>query len=331
MKKFFKTTYILLLIAFLFSCSSVVEELAVKENATNSATSVATEMLQSKSVQQTQQVEPTQQTQIAQQAGSASDSMWQTDEEIEINRKYRDLKLKYSKHREDYSSDVVFANFRNVKLGKIKEGILYRGASSIDNSMGRAKCVDELIKEAKINFDIDLSDDEEKVKKIFTKKDFASEYFKSLYESGKTICLHMSTNYREQKYHDRVVKAMIAMSQNEGPYYIHCLEGKNRTGFVLAVIEGLAGASYDEMVQDHMTTFANYYEIIEESDKEKYDIIKTRYIDFLLKYLLSNDSQYANASIELKDADWVNVMHRYLTRNGMSEEDIENWYKNVTE
>ena len=45
---------------------------------------------------------------------------------------------------------------------------------------------------------------------------------------------------------------------------MHCIEGKNRTGFLLAVIEGLAGANYGEIVRDHMITFANYYGMSEE-------------------------------------------------------------------
>ena len=247
----------------------------------------------------------------------------------EINKKYKDLHLKYSKHREDFSSDVVFANFRNVKVGNIKEGVLYRGASSIDNSYGRAKYVDKLISEVGVKFDVDLTYDDKK--KHFSKKDFASNYFKSLYENGNTICLHMNTNYREQKYHDRIVQAMVAMSKNEGPYYVHCIEGKNRTGFLLAVIEGLAGASYEEIVKDHMLTFANYYGITEETDKEKYDILKARYIDSMLRYIADNDPWTGNGTLELYELDWVNVMGRYLTKNGMSQEDIDNWYKNVTD
>ena len=140
----------------------------------------------------------------------------------------------------------------------------------------------------------------------------------------------MDTNYHEQKYHDRVVKAMIAMSKNEGPYYVHCVEGKNRTGFVLAVIEGLAGASYEEIVKDHMITFANYYGITEETDKEKYDILKARYIDSMLRYIADDDPWTGNGTIELSGLDWVNIMGRYLNKHGMSDEDIHNWYKNVT-
>ena len=229
------------------------------------------------------------------------------------------------------STKLASDNFRNVKVGNIKEGILYRGASSIDNSFGRAKYVDKLIEEAGVKFDVDLTDNDEKIKRHFSKKDFASNNFKTLYESGKTVLLHMDTNYREQKYRDRVVKALTAMSKKDGPYYVHCVEGKNRTGFVMAVIEGLAGASYDEIVKDHMITFANYYGITEENDKEKYDILKARYIDSMLRFIADSDPWTGNGTIELRDLDWVNIMGRFLINNGMTEEDLHNWYEKLTD
>ena len=313
MKKFLKITSCIVLISILFSCGSI----ANKQNASSNNPSIVLNNQQTVVLN----------AESSESAPLASDKLQTYDE---INRKYKALKLKYSKNREDFSSDEVFANFRNVKVGNIKEGILYRGASPIDNSMGRAKYADKLIESVGVKFDVNLTDNDDKIKRHFSKKDFSSNYFKSLYENGKTICLHMNTNYREQKYHDRVVKAMIAMSKNEGPYYIHCVEGKNRTGFVLAVIEGLAGASYEEIVRDHMITFANYYGITEETDKEKYDILKARYIDSMLRYIADSDPWTGNGTIELSDLDWVNIMGRYLERNGMSEEDIRNWYKNVT-
>ena len=309
MKKFLKIASCIVFISVLFSCGSI----ANKQSAGGNNPSIVLNNQQTVVLN----------AESSESAPLASDKLQTYDE---INRKYKALKLKYSKNREDFSSDEVFANFRNVKVGNIKEGILYRGASPIDNSMGRAKYVDKLIESVGIKFDVDLSDSEDKVKKHFKKKGFASNYFKSLYENGKVICLHMSTNYREQKYHDRIVKALTAMSKNEGPYYIHCIEGKNRTGFILAVIEGLMGASYEEMVKDHMITFANYYGITEESDKEKYDLIKARYIDSVLRYIADGDPYTGGGTIELRDLDWVNIMGRYLERNGMSDEDMHNLY-----
>ena len=316
MKRHFKVLPILLLIVSLFSCNTTKGQV-VNNNVPTTENGEATTLTQEK----TSQVVEVNSNQLA------SDKQYTYDE---INKKYKALKLKYSKNREDYSSDEVFANFRNVKVGNIKEGILYRGASPIDNSMGRAKYVCKLIEEVGVKFDVNLTDNDETIKRHFSKNDFASYFYKTLYDNGKTILLHMNTNYRDQKYHDRVVKAMIAMSKNEGPYYIHCVEGKNRTGFVLAVIEGLAGASYEEIVKDHMITFANYYGITEETDKEKYDILKARYIDSMLRYIADDDPWTGNGTIELSGLDWVNIMGRYLNKHGMSDEDIHNWYKNVT-
>ena len=63
------------------------------------------------------------------------------------------------------------------------------------------------------------------------------------------------------------------MIAHEGPYLIHCTEGKDRTGFVCMLFEALCGANYDELVDDYMITYENYYGINKESDPEKYEII----------------------------------------------------------
>ena len=311
-KRVIKNISIILLVVFLVSCSSVSKSQIADTN--NTSATEGGQNLETFADGKAPQL--------------ASDKLQSYDE---IDKKYKTLNLKYSKNRDDYPSDIVFANFRNVKVGNIKEGILYRGASSIDNSFGRAKYVDKLIEEAGVKFDVDLTDNDDKIKRHFSKKDFASNYFKSLYESGKTVLLHMDTNYRDKKYREKVVKALTAMSKNDGPYYVHCVEGKNRTGFVMAVIEGLAGASYDEIVKDHMITFANYYGITEENDKEKYDILKARYIDSMLRFIADSDPWTGNGTIELRDLDWVNIMGRFLINNGMTEEDLHNWYEKFTD
>ena len=55
--------------------------------------------------------------------------------------------------------------------------------------------------------------------------------------------------------------------QNEGPYLIHCNEGKDRAGFTAAVLECLMGASADEVIADYMTTYENYYGVAKGSDQ----------------------------------------------------------------
>lgn len=239
------------------------------------------------------------------------------------------LNIEYTDNRNDYDSDEIFANFRNVRVGNIKENILYRGASPIDNHHKRAKYANDLIESVNIKYDIDLSDNENEIQKHFSADDFASDYFKSLYDDGKVSISTMTMNYKSKAFAEKVVKVLTDMSKNEGPYYIHCVDGKERTGFVLAVIEGLAGATYEEIVADYMKTYDNYNGVNENTNKEKYDALKIDLIDEMLRYIADDDPWTGNGTIELSDLDWVNVMGRYLTKNGMSDEDIENWYNNV--
>ncbi len=249
----------------------------------------------------------------------------------ERGKKNQDLlDIKYTDNRDDYSSDEVFANFRNVKVGNLKDNILYRGASPIDNHHKRAKYANDLIKSVGIKYDVDLSDDENDLKKHFEASDFKSDYFKSLYDAGKVCVSTMSMNYKSKEFAEKVVKALTDISKNEGPYYIHCVEGNDRTGFVLAVIEGLVGANYEEIVSDYMKTYDNYYGINETNNKEKYDAIKVNSIDDMLRYLADSDPIGGTKDLELSEIDWVNVMGRYITNNGMSEKDIDNLYNNLT-
>ena len=69
----------------------------------------------------------------------------------------------YSFKREDYSSDEEFCNFRPLTGGKLKENFLFRGASPVDNSRGRAPYTDAILKAHSIETIIDLADSEDDI------------------------------------------------------------------------------------------------------------------------------------------------------------------------
>ena len=70
------------------------------------------------------------------------------------------------------------------------------------------------------------------------------------------------------------------MIDGEAPYLVHCNEGKDRAGFVSALLECLMGATIDEVVEDYMETYINYYGV--EKGSEKYDaIVKNNLIQVL--------------------------------------------------
>ena len=236
--------------------------------------------------------------------------------------------LVHNNNRNDYKSDEEFANFRNVKLGKLKDNILYRGASPINNIKGKAKYVDKLIDKAGVKYIIDLADIKSDIEKFINKSDFDSPYFKKLYDESKVDLIKINMNYKSKEFTENIVKAMISMSNNEGPYYVHCEEGKDRTGFLCMIIEGLAGATYEEIVKDYMITYDNYYGVSEKVDKERYDIIANNYIVDMLRYIADRDNPM-NKNIDLKDLEYKNIIGRYLTDNGMSFEELDKWYNNL--
>ena len=225
--------------------------------------------------------------------------------------------IHYFDERERYDSDAMFANFRSMNLGKLKKDILYRSASPCDNQHNRAPYVDALIKEAGVKTILDLADNEVKIEKYIARDDFASPYFLSLYENDQVIPIALNMNYLSDDFGMKIVQGFNLMAEKEGPYLIHCTEGKDRTGFVAMLIEALAKASYEEIEADYMKTYANYYRIDKSNDKEKYQIILERNLDGMIAFMVND------AGIDFKNCDLSIYAENYLQRCGMSEEQIQ--------
>ena len=233
--------------------------------------------------------------------------------------------IHYFDERERYDSDAMFANFRSMNLGKLKRDVIYRSASPCDNQHNRAPYVDALIREAGVNTILDLADNEVKIEKYIARDDFASPYFLSLYDSDQVIPIALNMNHLSDDFGMKIVQGFNLMAEKEGPYLIHCTEGKDRTGFVAMLIEALAKASYKEIEADYMKTYANYYRIDKSNDKEKYQIILERNLDGMIAFMVND------AGIDFKNCDLSIYAENYLQRCGMSEEQIQAFKERLME
>jgi protein tyrosine/serine phosphatase len=184
---------------------------------------------------------------------------------------YEIRKLERTNNREDYSSNEVFANFRSITIGNIAEGVLYRSSSPVNNELGRAAYADDLIESAKIKTVVNLADSVENIESYIAVEGFNSPYYLELYKNNKVIPLNMGLAFSSKEFKDGVIKGLVFMSENQGPYLFHCTEGKDRTGYFAALVEALMGASKDEIVKDYMESYVNYYGV--EAGTEKYNII----------------------------------------------------------
>ena len=243
--------------------------------------------------------------------------------------KYKDIQtardIHYTDERTDYPGDEVFANFRNFRMGNIKENILYRSASPCDNQHNRASYVDALIKEAGVQFILNLSDNDVKINRYMAADNFNSPYFQSLYDDNKVEAIALNMNYQSEEFAQKIVQGFNAMAEAEGPYLVHCTEGKDRTGFVCMLIEALAGASYEEIADDYMLTYDNYYKINETKDPERYRLILEQNLDAMVKYIVSDES------VDFKTADLSGYAREYLKRAEMNDAQIDAFLSRITE
>ncbi len=230
----------------------------------------------------------------------------------------------YSIIRSEYTSDEEFSNFRAISGGNLKDNLIYRGASPVDNSRNRAEITDSLLKKNNIQTVIDLADSESNINSYLENTSYTFPYTKGLIENNKMIYLSMSSSYSKDEYKQSVVKGFKFMLNNDGPYYIHCMEGKDRTGFVCLLVLALADGTYDELKDDYMKTYYNYYKI-NQTTKEKYDAIKELYFDSFITYLTGNNDINVAKTLNLKDA-----VISYLKNGNMTQEEIDNFINLIT-
>ncbi len=239
------------------------------------------------------------------------------------------LTQNYSFDRADYTSDESFCNFREIMGGNLGPKRVFRGASPIDNSRNRAPYTDKLLQKNNITFILNIADSKEDIASFISKEDFNSPYFNGLYKSNQVSLLDMSADFTSLEYKKKLIDGLLHYLEYDGPMYIHCTEGKDRTGFVCLIVAGICGASYEEMALDYLITYDNYYGYNTTSEPEKCKFIKELYFDCFMNYLLSF-SQEQQPAIALTKINYQPLIRKYLLSGGMSEADIDRLIQNLT-
>ena len=171
-----------------------------------------------------------------------------------------------SENREDYPdlTDEAYANFRAVTTTGIGAGKLYRSSSPVNPEINRNHQADAAAEKVGVKTFVNLADAEETMKGY---EGFADSY----YSKQNYICLNLGVDFSSEEFRHGLAEGLRFIAKGEAPFLVHCNEGKDRAGFVSAVIEALMGASADEITADYMVTFFNYYGV--QPGTEQYDII----------------------------------------------------------
>lgn len=212
-----------------------------------------------------------------------------------------------SENREDYPqlTDAEFANFRAVTTTGVGENKLYRSSSPVNPEINRNKQADAAAREAGIKTFINLADNDQVMRGY-------EGFDESYYSNQSIITLNLSVDFAAEDFRSGLADGVRFIAANEAPFLVHCNEGKDRAGFVTAVLECLMGASAEEVTADYMVTFYNYYGV--EAGTEQYYAIAKANIQKSLAKAFEIDT--------IEGADLAKEAEEYLLAIGVSEEDI---------
>ncbi len=220
-----------------------------------------------------------------------------------------------SQDREAYPGldDAEFANFREMTAGGLAPHTLYRSSSPVDPGLNRSHEADKAAADAGIRLFVNMTDSEESIREY---EGFDDTY----YASQDRICLDMNYDFSSEEFRQKLARGLREMIAHEGPYLIHCKEGKDRTGFMAGVLACLCGADIEEVKTDYMLTFRNFYGVTETS---------TAWNEIAEKNVVSNLAA-AFGTQDLYTADLEAEAEAYLEELGLSADEIASLKERLT-
>lgn len=249
---------------------------------------------------------------------------------------YNLLKGTYSYERSDYSSDEVFANFREMNTTGLKSGVLFRSTSPINFTMNKVRYTytSELCRQKGLKTIIDIADSDDKVVELLSAEENEGSYMHECYQQGNIIGLAANADYIDDAFLDKVGRALKGIISHPAPYLIHCNEGKDRTGFYCILIEALCGASVEEIKTDYMLTFENLYH--QEKGSEKYELTWEKN-GFRMLWHMANPQAWEDVisidwdKISLDGVDIAQGAYNYILKAGLTPDEINTLKKIISE
>ena len=222
--------------------------------------------------------------------------------------------LTYTDAREDYPqlSDEEFANFRAVTTTGMGTGVLYRTASPVNPQHNRNALADAALRGAGVTVVMNLADDPAGLREY-------PGYGDSYYSGLQVVALNMGVDTASQEYRAKLAEGLRFFAEHPGVYAVHCTEGKDRTGYVVALLECFMGADIREVTADYMTTFYNYYGIVQ--GEERYEAVG----ETIRKALRT-----AFGTEDLENGDLAALAEEYFRGLGLTEGEISALRRNLS-
>lgn len=216
-------------------------------------------------------------------------------------------------------TDAEFANFREITTTGMASHMLYRSCNPVRPDIGRNTYADAAAQEAGVRTFINLSDSEAVAMAY-------DGYEGSYYSTQNVIYLALPVSFTTEAFRTGFAEGLRYMIANEGPYLIHCAEGKDRAGLTSAILEALMGASLEEIQDDYARTYINYYDVQDGVQQE----IQPEVLETIRSIIVRNMS----ASFEIEDlsaVDLAEAAETYLLSIGLTADEIAQLKANLSE
>lgn len=250
----------------------------------------------------------------------------------------------------------VYVNMRDIKrvgdnifnIG-IANNTIYRTSSPFDDVYNnkRYQVVDNCISdiagssiehENKIIL-VSLNYNDDRINEFYQKRkmDSTAPLFCYLKERDNVIGVNVGDNFFSSINRDRIktlfiklVKKIEALNTDGYTIIFSDTEGSVRTGFVIFMLEALLRGSSEvdlkTLVSDYMLSFANYYNIVNDTDpSSKGQLIKDFTINRILYTLSSRDSVLHQDYEGVKNIDWFTFKTADFLKVLNVEKYIHNW------
>ena len=191
---------------------------------------------------------------------------------------------------------------------RVRQGLAYRGANLDGIGAGGKKQLAEL----GIKTVIDLREASGR------KQTLSGVNYTDLPENGGACYVYGDKGLLIKEYRDALAQTVKVFANEENyPIYFHCQIGRDRTGTLAFVLNGLLGVGYDELVKDYELSFFSSSALLDYKEDLGKNLQSA--IDNLYSYFLKVSTNKGAEEPTLKDG-----IEKFLIEIGVTKEEIAN-------
>lgn len=203
--------------------------------------------------------------------------------------------------------------------GFIKQGLVYRGAAPDSiTEVGRA-----WFKNARIKTIIDLREESSRKRNL---SDLNINYIE-IPQKGCACYIDGDMGIKSSEYLAGLIAAIKAFAVKDNyPIYFHCQIGRNRTGTLAYILNGLLGVDHYTLTMDYELSCFSAAGCVDYDDKERQTRNMSGAMESLYSYFMRYSKYKGSSDASVKDG-----IEKFLSDSGVTAEEIENIRKIMTE